>query len=68
MDRGNLAYQVKLAVEAPSESLPQDQETKKELLTALRKLTARIEDPVDSILNFLFQVRVSRAIFQTCIV
>ena len=56
MDIRNFADIVKLAAEAPSESLPQDQETRAELLTALRKLTASLEEPVHSILRFLFQV------------
>ena len=65
MDTRNFADTVKLAAEAPSESLPQDQETRAELLTALRKLTASLEDPVHSILKFLFQVCLSRTTSQT---
>ena len=57
MDTTNLVDIVRLAAEAPScETLPQDQETRAELLTALRKLTVSLEDPVNAILKLLFQV------------
>ena len=65
MDAKIFAYIVKLAAEAPSESLPQDQKTRAELLTALRKLTASLEDPVRSIWKLLFQVYLSRSTSQT---
>ena len=63
MDTGKFADIVKLAAENPSESLPRDQATRVELLTALRKLTASLEDPVHSILRILFQVRLSRTTY-----
>ena len=64
MDTRKFADMVKLAAEAPSESLPQDQQTRAELLTALRKLTASLEDPMHSILRLLFQVCSSRTTSQ----
>lgn len=57
MDASVLVDQIRLAAEAPLERLPQDPGVRKELASALSKLTSRLEHPVDRINRFLFQVR-----------
>lgn len=63
MDTKALSNLVLSMAEAPSENLPHQLEARKELVTALRKLTTKLEDPVDSIYRFLFQVGLSHATF-----
>jgi hypothetical protein len=61
MDATKLIDLVRLAAEAPSEKLPQEDMARRELVTAMRKLSARLENPIDSIMRFVFQVCVSHA-------
>lgn len=65
MDVANLIEIVVSAAKGPSASLPQDVEARKELNTALQKLSARLEDPVDSIFRFLFQVNMFLLCWET---
>lgn len=57
MDGKKMIELVKSAVDARTEEICQGSEQKKELLAALRKLTAKLEDPNEAIVRMIFQVR-----------
>ncbi|KAI4173394.1 MAG: hypothetical protein LQ343_002926 [Gyalolechia ehrenbergii] len=55
MDGKKMIELVKSAVDARTEEICQGSEQKKELLAALRKLTAKLEDPNEAIVRMIFQ-------------
>ena len=56
MSQPSLLEALKAANESPSIKLPQDPTTRKEMLTELRQLNAKLESPMDSIMQYVFQV------------